>query len=534
MANNPGHSEIIETVVDVRMFEVVAEPDKKNSDAATTSSIVEEDVPEIPLLMRKMNEAEGFIFQRNVDKIESYCAMHWESRNVVHDRGSSGFYQVPQNMRQRQGWERLFDPTYINFSNVRDMLENEYPDDETRSLLDHYYYHFLVIRKINPKVKLEDYLLMIEKHWKEIARCYEVEEADSDLRLLLGLLLSSFFVVCLFFISFNSIVFIEDTEYFDRWLKVSWLDISGYRVDIEKDRECYHRWVNDLWVDLLVLENQIPFFVLKRVVDKVKGEDPDDTIEFCTHHYFRQFVPLNRYDKQLNGVHLLDIVHRSLLPDKQTVSWKFYKVRSRESPVMRVIPTATRLQEAGVQFRPVEREGFVVEFKKGVLRLPRGVLRLPRLHIKRNTEKFFINLIAWEQCHQPAVKYVVNFAILMDQLINTSKDVAILIQNNVLELSQVTEEEVAAMFNRLGEDLIPTKNEENNKEYDFLEELSYKLNQFCETRLDIWLANLMKVYFNSPWTILSLIGVLLLILLTLVQTFFSAFSYFRPPKSHEH
>ncbi|XP_068646257.1 UPF0481 protein At3g47200-like [Aristolochia californica] len=526
MANNPGHSEIIETVVDVRMLEVVAKPDKKSSDAATSSNV--KDADEKPGIMkgllakgrekwkeiiakgkgkRKMKEiaeeptdntkdtatsrmdlkapsrltgVKGFS-ERKVNAIETYCAEHSKSLNVVHDHGKSGFYKVPKDMRQRQGKERLYDPTYINFSKIRDMLEKDDPDVETRSLLNHYYYHFLGISQMNQKLKLEDHLWMIYEHREEIARCYGKEEADLDFLKLLDLLLSSCFVIYLFHISFHtgSIDIENDRECSRRWFEDLWVDMAVLEVAIENDRECYHRWVNDLWVDLLVLENQIPFFILKRVLDFL--------------YAFPAF------------------------------SWKYDKGRSRESPVMRVIPTATRLQEAGVQFRPAEKTGFVVEFKK-------GVLRLPRLHISKNTQKFFMNLIAWEHCHQPAAKYFINYVILMDQLINTPKDVEILIQNKVLEHSLETDKVVAAMFNSLGKDLIPTKNEELNNKYDFLEELSTKLNEYCGNKVNTWLAKLVADHFSSPWTIVSFIAAVLIIVFTLVQAFFSAFSYFRPPK----
>ncbi|XP_068640933.1 UPF0481 protein At3g47200-like [Aristolochia californica] len=395
------------------------------------------------------------------------------------------------------------------------MLENDNPDVETQRLLRHYYDHLFFILVSNESKSLQDYLQMIYDDRGVIARWdYAVEDGESiDFPYLLSLLLSGCFIIHLLSKPFIA------------------------QVSPVEDPECARLWVHDLWVDLLLLENQIPFFILERIAEtageKAMGSGIGSVTDRIIYGYFEEFIPLNRLNsEQFRPLHLLHYVHQSLLPDKKSDRLPFFstmvnllekKQSSSQPPMMRIIPTATRLQEAGVEFMPVEEKGFVVEFQK-------GVLRLPRLQVRRSTKKFLKNVIAWEQYHHEAVKYVINYAILMDYLVNTSKDIEILIRSKILEHSLPTHEEVAAVFNSLGEDIVYTYDTRDGQEYDFLRQLSKELNEYCENRFNNWWAKLMSDYFGSPWSIASLVAALFLILFTATQTFFSGYSYFRPPK----
>ncbi|KAG9441089.1 hypothetical protein H6P81_016943 [Aristolochia fimbriata] len=386
----------------------------------------------------EMEGIEGFRHDY-IESISSHLSSFF--REPDDPRGSSTtsrFYKVPKQMRNRPGSEGLYDPTFVDLLKLRVLLETDNNkngtalDDINRTglnqLLGHYYSHLLsILERISPKT-LKDVIQKIYEKREELARCYEPNIAIDFLHLL-ALLIGGCFVF--------------DTIF--RW--------SPFRVYIQ----CCHLWASELWVDLLLLDNQIPFFIL----------------EIFYGMFYEDHIRPNR---------------------------KPYR-----QPEMRAIPTATRLQE--------------------------GVLKLPHLHVRKNTKKVLMNLIVWEQfCCKPGTAYVSNYTILMDYLVNTPKDIEILINNGVLEHSLAADEEVEGVFNTLGEDLGHIKMGEMFEPNGFILELSNELNDYCENRFNIWWAKLLNDYFGSPWSVISLVAAVFLLLFTLLQTFFSVFSYFRPPK----
>ncbi|XP_068640712.1 UPF0481 protein At3g47200-like [Aristolochia californica] len=471
---------------------------------------------------RNIEEMEGFV-QHRYDEAQSYLAKDkptLQARSSKITDTSVTIYRVPEAMRLSGEKESLYKPTCIDV--YYPLLKG---DD------DHYYFHLYSILQKNNNKGLKDYLLMMEEQKEEIAKRNE-EHISIDFSHLFDLLLSSCFILDLFL------------KYFDG--KLSPAD----------DPECGHRWVNDLWVDLLLVENQIPFFILEKVYEMAYSESTRTHLEVIAFYFFDQFVPMNweKFDqfvlmnwRKFRGepsevYHLLHLVHESLIPSdpgrhkrlkrKNCILYSVWGTlfewlgtpmqlpmdseRLYRLSRMRTIPTATTLQQAGVKFRPREDRGFVVEFNN-------GVLELPHLHVGTTTKKFLMNLIAWEQCHPGDEKYFTNYAIFLDYLINTSKDIEILIESGVLEHSLKNNEEVVQVFNSLSDNLVYTKLES----YDFLRK---ELNHYCGRRFNKWWARLMIDYFGSPWTTISLIAAAIIVLLTMLQSFFSVYSYFRPPQ----
>ncbi|XP_068639612.1 UPF0481 protein At3g47200-like [Aristolochia californica] len=480
---------------------------------------------------RNIEEMEGFV-QHRYDEAQSYLARDkptlQERSSKITDK-SVTIYRVPEAMRQSGEKESLYEPTCID---VYDPLWKG--DDE------HYYFHLYSILKENNDKGLADYLQMMEEQKEEIAKRNE-EHISTDFSHLFDLLLSSCFILDLF------------------------LKYCDGKLSPADDPECGHRWVYDLWVDLLLVENQIPFFILEKVYEMAYTEMDRPPLEILALFFFDQFVPMNEEkkidlvsyrkfvpmnkEKNIDGrsevYHLLHLVHHLLIPSDPGRHKRLKRMhriiyglwgtlfkclgRGMQLPMdvewfdhlsrMRTIPTATTLQQAGVKFRPREDRGFVVEFNI-------GVLELPYLHVRTTTKKFLRNLIAWEQCHRGAEKYFTNYAIFMDYLINTSKDIEILIESGVLEHSLKNNEEVVQVFNSLSDNLVYAKLES----YDFLPELCMELNRYCESWFNKWWTKLMTDYFGSPWTTISLIAAVLIVLFTFLQTFFSVYSYFRPPQ----
>ena len=68
---------------------------------------------------------------------------------------------------------------------------------------------------------------------------------------------------------------------------------------------------------------------------------------------------------------------------------------------------------------------FCIEFKI-------GILEIPKFRLYGNTEIFFQNLVAFEQCHLRD-NYIHDYFFVIDQLNDTPKDVELFVQNGIIE-----------------------------------------------------------------------------------------------------
>ncbi|KAL6181273.1 hypothetical protein ACLB2K_047928 [Fragaria x ananassa] len=135
-------------------------------------------------------------------------------------------------------------------------------------------------------------------------------------------------------------------------------------------------------------------------------------------------------------LHMLDLI-------KSAIVVPFRKFESTESKY--ALPHATALLEAGIEFRRSSVDGLMnIDFKD-------GVLTIPQLAIAEITEPLFRNLIAFEQCYHGRMDQVASYALLMDNLISSSKDVVFLCDKQII-FDWFSAEEVSQFFSKLHTD----------------------------------------------------------------------------------
>jgi hypothetical protein len=78
-----------------------------------------------------------------------------------------------------------------------------------------------------------------------------------------------------------------------------------------------------------------------------------------------------------------------------------------------------------------------------------ATLEVPLIVIDDNTEVIFRNLIALEQCHYPFQPYMCNYAMLLDNLVDSEKDVDLLIDKQIIHNNIGSNQAVAELINRL-------------------------------------------------------------------------------------
>jgi hypothetical protein len=132
-------------------------------------------------------------------------------------------------------------------------------------------------------------------------------------------------------------------------------------------------------------------------------------------------------------------------------------------------------------------------------------LELPAFIVDHETNCVFRNIMALEQCHYPTEAYICNYILLLDSLINTEKDVDLLVEKKVIVNQVGSDEAVARLVNKLGHQILT----EGSCYY----ELSQRLNGHYE---DFWnrnMATLTTTYFRDIWRgTATVVGIIFLLL----------------------
>ncbi|CAM8882433.1 unnamed protein product [Rhodiola kirilowii] len=292
--------------------------------------------------------------------------------------------------------------------------------------------------------------------------------------------------------------------------------------------------------DLIMIENQLPLFVLDLLlgiqlrqpvrkgrasklaltffVPLTPADDPFKMIRSS----FLYFDPLFRD----NSLHCLEVFRRGLLrsgrqpePIVSMKRWSNYSNHVADNKGQQQwIPCVTALRDAGIKFkRRITDRFWDVKYKN-------RILNIPTVLIHDGTKSLFLNLIAFEQCHLDCSSDITSYVIFMDNLINSPEDVQHLHYCGIIKHRLGSDAEVADLFNHLGQQVVF---ESRNS---YLSTLSNEVNKdlIHWFRWHTWRESLKRDYFNNPWTIISLFAAVILLLLTLAQTFYTVYGYYRP------
>ncbi|KAG6743737.1 hypothetical protein POTOM_052438 [Populus tomentosa] len=225
--------------------------------------------------------------------------------------------------------------------------------------------------------------------------------------------------------------------------------------------------------DMLLLENQLPFLVLRPLMNlRFEGEYGMELIKDFIKHiramprqrdscrktiskFFRKTIlrgVLNTTKGLANGEyddanHLLELFHMHFVDKKALVD------SSKTTSLYRYHP-ATELRRVGIHFKPSETSQFTdVHFNPTCLA---GRLQIPALTIDDSTKSLLLNLVAYEACLGDNHKlWVTSYICFMDSLIDQPEDVRVLRSQGVLLVTLGSEEEVARLFNEVANYLVP-------------------------------------------------------------------------------
>lgn len=378
----------------------------------------------------------------------------------------------------------------------------------------------------NPKAHLEDYVKLV-KELEPMVRASYSEEIDMDSHSFAEmLLLDGCFVVELFLMQLDGKKHEQEPE--------------EEEVEKEEDPILSTTWTMPLIEsDMLMLENQVPFSVLRHVYDLATGSD-----EYCysivqlAQAFFNDYLPSDRLVVPSDDLlfpkyfHLLHFFHSCIMPGRQAERRKcsyrpliYQKLVRRPTdgfarrllpPAPGSIPSATRLKEAGVAFETMAADSFLdVEFRG-------HVMAIPTLRVYDHTDSLFRNLIAFEQCFPRVGTHFATYATMMDGLICDAEDVALLHRYGCIVSGLGSDDVVARLFHGLRKDATV------DWRSCYLAGLFGDVRVHCDSRWNKWRAKLMHDYFSNPWSVVSLIAALVLIFLTVVQACFALLPYVFP------
>ncbi|KAM3714906.1 hypothetical protein ACJW31_01G368600 [Castanea mollissima] len=256
--------------------------------------------------------------------------------------------------------------------------------------------------------------------------------------------------------------------------------------------------------DLVLLENQIPFFVLKKlfklVYPKLSNSFSliDLTFKFFEHFNVQKIPP-----KKVKIEHFTDLIRIFQLPQLQSLP-----KRQTGSEMVTLSYSATQLHEAGVKFQVNSSKclhDITFDFKN-------GVLEMPCLELYDQTEAVIRNVMAFEQCCFEEKIFITDYFFFLDDLVNTTKDIDLLCDKRIIRNYLGDNKAATSLVNKLG---INVSWSGINPNYN---RIFKELNAFCEKPWHKWKATLRHQYFSTPWRIASTIAAIILLVFTFIQT----------------
>ncbi|KAI4356955.1 hypothetical protein L6164_000932 [Bauhinia variegata] len=279
--------------------------------------------------------------------------------------------------------------------------------------------------------------------------------------------------------------------------------------------------------DLLMLENQLPYQVLKLLVhDEMQLEL--SMRGFCEFQNMfkvlsRQRLPIPRKlerQKQIREntsppAHLLDCLYKTILSN-------WIGAEEAEDRIMSF--PVNLLDEERITYRTIrELKASAFQIKRGEnglsvsLSIHRGfffdipTLSLPPLILDDLTIPILLNLIAYEMCPDFKNAFLISsFIKFLDLLIDDPEDVKELRKEGILQSSLGSDQQVSELFNTIGSGLL--------QDHYSLSFLKSDMESYYKNKFRSWMAEAYYTHCRSPWTIIALVAATTLLVLTFIQT----------------
>ncbi|XP_004296249.1 PREDICTED: UPF0481 protein At3g47200-like [Fragaria vesca subsp. vesca] len=368
----------------------------------------------------------------------------------------------------------------LHYKQLRDSKVSE--DDKWR------YCYALLNRKPNLEASLDTCVKALKQMENKARRCYNEDISLTSDEFVQLMLIDTCFIIELF-------------------LKYSYKSLRSRRDPIFNSPGM----LIELRCNMVVLENQIPFFVVQRLFQLVPlpTQCTESLSELAT-RFFKYLLP-GEYRREQEGHHLLDLIRHCILPTH-------HKLQSTGKKTPDYLDCVKKLKRAGVKFQCATVVHSFLDVK-----FTNGVFKMPPLLVHHCTETLLKNLIALEQRHigDDPVQHITSYAYLMGCLIQSEKDVKLLRKKQILVHEEKNDKEVFEVLKKLCEQI-------DLKDFYYVR-LFDEVGEFMKRKS--WHTKKQKLkstyHPKTPSAVAVLVVAVLALLLTFVGAFFSILTFAR-------
>ncbi|CAL9247321.1 unnamed protein product [Arabidopsis halleri] len=351
---------------------------------------------------------------------------------------------------------------------------------------------------------------------EEIRKSYSEDLGESSEKLVYMMILDGCFILMLFLIVSRTI------------------DLSE-----EKDPIFTIPWIlSSIQSDLLLLENQVPFFVLQTLFVESKIGLSSDLNRMAFHFFKSSIDKQGSYwekHRDFKAKHLLDLIRETFLPNIRSVGesettssphvqlheGNSGKVLSSDSTGVPLILSAKRLRLQGIKFRPRRSE----EDSILDIILKKNRLQIPLLRFDGFISSFFLNCVAFEQFYTDSSNELTSYIVFMGCLLNDEEDVTFLRNDKlIIENHFGSNNEVSEFFKTISKDVV------FEVHTSYLKDVFKGVNEYTKRWYNGLWAGFRHTHFESPWTCLSSFAVVFVILLTMLQSTVAILSFLNDKK----
>ncbi|KAA8516939.1 hypothetical protein F0562_017243 [Nyssa sinensis] len=283
--------------------------------------------------------------------------------------------------------------------------------------------------------------------------------------------------------------------------------------------------------DLFLLENQLPFLVLRELmINSTKLTENEWVRVNNINEFIRKNImdPSFLYGRELNGLHnerglrtahLLELLHQRMYYFSPFPDFPF-------QPVLQFTITSLKeLKELRIKLERTDNDALIeiCDHKPTCT-----TLKIPSIVVDESTRCKLLNLIAYEMCpNTPKELVITTYVFLMNLFIRDPDDVKELRSANILQNFLHNDGEVAQLFNEIGDNLgsiFLNQTYRNVLEKILQGYVQMKTSVEEKKKMRKYMEDLMTDYFKNPWTIVALFGAVLGLFFTAIQAYFQVWS----------
>ncbi|KAG2668438.1 hypothetical protein I3760_15G160300 [Carya illinoinensis] len=242
------------------------------------------------------------------------------------------------------------------------------------------------------------------------------------------------------------------------------------------------RWIlSNISRDLLLLENQLPMFVLQKIFELTTGEgEASPDLNTLALGFFKPLrlgkdeFATRKLKKCTDGyIHLLALFHSTLTSKDNIYPKQLAKREKKKKHLIRPgkgwVHNAKTLRYAGIELKNNSDSILDIQLKG-------KTLNIPTMTIHDGTNPLLRNLIAYEQNNRSAAPYFCCLAVFLGSIVDTIEDVKILRDAGIIKQAKGGDEEVANLLNNLTNGLVF----DIDKEDCYMIEQIENINRLCQ------------------------------------------------------